>query len=169
MKKQNVCEQFSEDLMLFAYDELPQDRKKELRKHLTCCLVCQTELARLKLFRKKIRSEAEIDELPESFWESNLESIREKSRSRSFRDFFRLRLVGSIAVACVIAVALLIGTRIEKNKDYEVRKPATIKVSSNKQIEINDKQIVAQMEVLENLDVLENILNIVEKDKVDQG
>lgn len=169
MKKQEVCERFSEDLLLLAYDELSEPRKKELEKHLDECPYCQTELSRLRLLKKEVKNSVKVDELSEHFWEKNLESIRERVSTEKSHKAWYPKLAASLAAACIVAIALVVGTSMKKTS-LKDRKPVVNSSMSNvSRAETDDSQIVARMEVLENLDVLENILNIVEKDKVDQG
>ncbi|RLA96739.1 MAG: hypothetical protein DRG83_17120, partial [Deltaproteobacteria bacterium] len=105
----------------------------------------------------------------EKFWESNLESIKEELTSSSFSRFLNMKLVGSLALACVIALVLAVSSSMKKSSNIAPENQLTVTATVSNQTDTTDKQIVAQIEVLENLDVLENILNIVEKGKTDRG
>ncbi len=169
MKGQKVCEHFSEDLVLLAYDELDESRKKELKKHLAGCLSCQTELSKLKIFKKEVKNAFDADEFSENFLQSNLESIKSAVSNRRSSKSWIPRFAGAAAAACIITITLVIGTNTKKTS---TKRPDQIVASSIQHTIRNgtdDNQIVAQIEILENLDVLENILNIVEEDKIDQG
>ncbi len=169
MKKERVCEHFSEDLLLLAYDELDETRKKELEKHLEECPRCQTELSRLRLLKKEVKNSAKVDGLPELFWEKNLESIRERVSTERTRKAWYPKFAASLVAACIVIIALVVGTGMKKTSLKEQKQAVSSSISNVSRAETDDSRIVAQMEVLENLDVLENILNIVEKQKVDRG
>jgi len=170
MKNNKVCKHFSEDIMLLAYGEdLPAAKKKELEIHLKSCSSCRQELSELRSFRKKVKDSINLGKLPEKFWESNLESIKKELTSSSFSRFLNMKLVGSLALACVIALVLAVSSSMKKSSNIAPENQLTVTATVSNQTDTTDKQIVAQIEVLENLDVLENILNIVEKGKTDQG
>ncbi len=179
MKDRRVCRHFHDDLILLAYDEpITPERKKEIEGHLGKCSACRNELAQLRLLRKKVKESSSLDDLPEKFWESSLESVRGEICFRNqttsrITQFFSMisnaKLVVPVVVTCLLLFALIIGTGSRRSSPNKINVSGRANVARIIQPETNDKQIVAQIEVLENLDVLENILNIVEKERTDQG
>jgi len=56
-----ACKKFDERLVLYAYDELPEEEVRSLQEHLAQCLKCRTALAELQQMQTALPRQAALD------------------------------------------------------------------------------------------------------------
>ncbi len=108
------CEWTKENVVLYMYDELPDDAKFELMHHVQHCAACKRELDEAKAFKEDMAAELMPEVTPNLLASSRMhlqEALEHAEQNRSFWSMFVFDFAGwmhQIKLAPALTAALLI-------------------------------------------------------------
>lgn len=166
------CQDYKEKLILDAHGELDQTGRVALEGHLRKCEACRRERKRLVRFIEQIKETVPSPELSPARSRELTGFIMKKVRKKHEKSWWRKwdmpvgrrRLIGALAAACLIIVAL--GWLSLKTLNHSPPSQALLGQGADYSLITEDMEVIENLDFLEELEILGKLVERVDNRSV---